>query len=294
MLLSMTGFGEARRQGDSLTVNVEVRTINNRYFKLSLKCSEGYSLLETQIESTVRQQVKRGSVQLNLRIVRPETAESFRLNMNALASYREQLEALHVRWHLSDPVNLENLLGLPGVVENHHVDTSEVQKDWAIIEPVLVEALQQLDAMRKVEGQQMADDLLANCQTISNELDLVQQRAPHVVEGYRTRLHDRLQPILAEYQVTLSPGDIIREICLFTERSDISEEIVRLRGHLDQFRRHVASDESSGRKLDFVTQEMFREANTIGSKSNDQEISQHTVEIKAAIERIREMIQNVE
>jgi uncharacterized protein (TIGR00255 family) len=149
-------------------------------------------------------------------------------------------------------------------------------------------------AMRAEEGKAMAADLAANAAAIARELNAIEARAPGVAETYRGRLSERLTKTLSEFQITLDPNDLIREVSIFAERSDISEEIVRLRSHLEQFAATLDLPESSGRKLEFLTQEMFRETNTIGSKANDVEISRHVIEIKAAIERIREMIQNVE
>jgi uncharacterized protein (TIGR00255 family) len=140
----------------------------------------------------------------------------------------------------------------------------------------------------------MEVDLVTNCQAIADQLDRISGRAPCVAEAYRTRLTERLNKLLIEYNRQIEPAEIVREVGSFAERSDISEEIVRLRSHLDQFQGFMALPESSGRKLDFLTQEMFRETNTIGSKANDAIIAGHVVEIKARIERMREMIQNVE
>jgi uncharacterized protein (TIGR00255 family) len=148
--------------------------------------------------------------------------------------------------------------------------------------------------MRADEGRAMADDLEVNCRSIAECLDRIERRAPLVVDDYRGRLHERLQRVLAEYKVALEPADLIKEVSLFADRGDISEEIVRLRSHLNQFRSTMELPESSGRKLDFLTQEMFREANTIGSKANDVEIAQNVIEMKTAVERIREMVQNIE
>jgi uncharacterized protein (TIGR00255 family) len=150
------------------------------------------------------------------------------------------------------------------------------------------------EAMRRKEGQAMADNLRQNCQSISTELTAVERRVPFVSEGYRGRLHERVQKLLDEYRVTLNPSDLLREVSLFADRSDISEEIVRLKIHVEQFQKTMDLPESGGRKLEFITQEMFRETNTIGSKANDSEISQRVIEIKTAIERMREMVQNVE
>ena len=294
MLLSMTGFGESHHQETGLAVGVEVRTINSRYFKLTVRSSEVYAPLEADIDAIVRQHVKRGTVQVSLRVERARSADDYRLNSTALAAYREQLEKLHVDWNLWQPVQLESLLQLPGVVEESALHWSDADADWPHIQRTLEEALARLSKMRSDEGAAMAADLRENAATISRELDSIAERAPLIGEAYRTRLVERLTRVLAEYQQSLDPGDLIKEVSIYAERSDISEEIVRLRSHLQQFDVMLSEKESSGRKLEFLTQEMFREANTIGSKANDVQIARHVIEIKAAIERIREMIQNIE
>ena len=167
-------------------------------------------------------------------------------------------------------------------------------EDWPLIGATLEAALTNLARMRTEEGRAMAADLAANCRLIAARLDQLARRAPLVADGYRQRLEERLKRVLADFQVALDPGELVKEVSLFAERGDISEEIIRLRSHLDQFDAIMALPESAGRKLEFLTQEMFREANTIGSKANDVEITNDVIEIKTAIERIREMIQNIE
>lgn len=294
MLLSMTGFGEAHRQTDGVAVVVEVRTINNRYFKLTLKCGEGYSLLEPDIEGVIRQQIRRGTVQVMLRVDRVRGSEDYQLNQAVLSNYRRQIEQLSERWQIGELVPLAQLLLLPGVVIENPTSPAEAEEEWPLVREALVAAMENLAHMRAEEGRAMAADLRANCQAIVAELKQIEERAPLVVEAYRSRLADRLQSTLAEFAVTLNPADLIKEVGLFAERSDISEEIVRLRSHLEQFDSIMELPESSGRKLEFLTQEMFRETNTIGSKANDVQIARHVIEIKASIERVREMIQNVE
>lgn len=293
MLLSMTGFGEARRTEGNVTVWVEVRTVNNRYLKVSSRCTEGYASLESQIEGAIRKQIHRGSIQVNVRVRRDEAGEDFQLNEQVLGAYWKQLEELVGRWHVGSSLTLGSLLQLPGVVEQK-ATTVEAASDWPLIEGVLHEALDSLAAMRQREGESMTTDLLANVTQIETELDQIEQRAPQVVEAYHARLTERLNKLLNDHEVEVEPAQVIREVGLFAERSDISEEIVRLRSHTEQFRETTAGEQNAGRKLEFVTQEMFRETNTIGSKANDSEISKHVIEIKGAIERIREMIQNVE
>jgi len=297
VLQSMTGFGEARIQQDSLSVTVEVRAINNRFFKLAVRATEGYAALESLVETEVRRSIHRGTVQVNLRVDRRIAAEDYRINVEVLDRYRRQLaELLHRdgRSAEQEMPRIEALLPLPGVVDDAADAAVDAVADWPVIRRALLAAMEKLSHMRAEEGRAMAEDLSANCQAVAARLARIARRAPLVVEACRNRLFDRLQRTLAELDVTLEPAAVIREVGLFADRSDISEEIVRLRSHLDQFRASMQLAESSGRKLDFLTQEMFRETNTIGSKANDVEIAQCVIEIKTAIERIREMVQNIE
>lgn len=293
MLASMTGFGDARSQSAGISVSVEVRTINNRHFKLGYRSSEGYASLEPEVENVVRQAMRRGTVQVNLRVDRQVAAENYRINAAVLENYRAQLIKI-VGMTEGDHVGLETLLMLPGVVDEQGRAVIEPRDDWPIIEPVLQDALAAVNKMRLEEGKALLADLSSNAQLIEQQLDEVTKRAPAVVESYQSRLLQRVNKSLEELKVSLNATDILREVSLFVDRSDISEEIVRLRSHLQQYGEALTLEESSGRKLEFIVQEMGREVNTIGSKANDAEISKHVIEIKSALERIREQIQNVE
>ena len=294
MLMSMTGFGEAHCQQDGLAVAVEVRAINNRYFKLSVRASEGYGGLEPLVEATLRKSIRRGTIQVSVRVDRRRSAEDFNINADVLEQYRRQLAALRQRWNSAEEVPLQALLPLPGVVDQQNAEQADTESDWPLIQRTLEAAMANLDRMRTDEGRAMAADLLTNVRAAAAGLADIERRAPQVAEGYRARLDQRLRKILTEFNVALDPGDLIREVGLFAERSDISEETVRLRSHFEQFDTIMNEPESAGRKLEFLTQEIFREINTIGSKANDVEISRHVIEIKAAVERIREMLQNIE
>ena len=294
MLLSMTGFGESHCQENGLAVSVEVRAINSRFFKLALRSSEGYAALEPHIEETVRRVIHRGTIQVALRVERLRAAEDYRLNVEVLERYRNQLEELKRRWDLKEEILLQSLLTLEGVVYEESMILHDAEADWPVIGRTLQAALEHLGRMRAEEGRAMAADLAANCRSVAASLDQVETRSPQAVEDYRVRLHEKLQKILEKHSVLLDPSDLIKEVSLFADRCDISEEIVRLRSHVEQFLATMELPESSGRKLEFLTQEMVREANTIGSKANDVEIARQVIEIKTAIERIREMIQNVE
>jgi uncharacterized protein (TIGR00255 family) len=295
LLLSMTGHGEAHRHEGGVSVAVEVRTVNNRYFKLSVRTSEGYSSLEPQIESIVRESVRRGTVQINLRIDREGTEEDYKLNEKVISGYLKQLESIAGKaGGSSEPAVQAAVLGLPGVVSQPTAGWEKIESQWPLIESTIKEALASLSRMRTEEGRAMSVDLTGNCRQIGEQLVAIEQRAPLVIEAYRSRIIDRLNKLLAEVGSRIEPADVVREVGMYAERSDISEEIVRLRSHLEQFRTVMTNEEMGGRKLEFLTQEMFRETNTIGSKANDAEIARHVIEIKTAIERIREMIQNVE
>ena len=294
MLLSMTGHGEAHRHEAGVSVAVEVRTVNNRYFKLSVRATEGYASLEAQIEAVVRQHIRRGTAQINLRVDREPSPDDYRLNIPVLEGYLAQLRGFFGESLRRDDASLASLLALPGVVREPTADVEVIEAQWPLIEQTLQDALARLTEMRQGEGRAMAADLATNAAHVAKELSAIETRAPLVVDAYRSRLSDRLNKLLGDLGVQIQPADIVREVGIFAERSDISEEIVRLKSHLEQFQTVQATEESSGRKLEFLTQEMFRETNTIGSKSNDAEIARHVIEIKSSIERMREMIQNVE
>ena len=292
----MTGYGEARYQSDSLTLGIELRALNNRYLKVSLRAAEPYNLLEPEFEKVIRRTVRRGTVQVHLRCDRQYAPGDFRINLTALRSYLQQLRGLAEEMGLSAGAGavVPHLLALPGVAAEPGDVAFHLDKEWPLIERVLQEALGRLQAMRQEEGRAMGQEFLQLRQAIADRLDQIRQRMPGVAAAYRDRLFERVRNLLAEHDVALDRSDLIKEVSIFAERSDIAEEVVRLASHLDQFRDIMNEPESPGRKLEFLTQEMFREANTIGSKAGDVEISRHVVEIKGVLEKIRELVQNVE
>jgi len=292
----MTGYGEASFQSDTLSLAIELRALNNRYLKVSLRAAEPYNLLEPEFEKVVRRTVRRGTVQVHLRCQRQYNPQDFQINTTALRSYARQLRELSTELGLRDPEPLlAHALMLPGVAAEPGSAPFQLAEEWPVVERVLEEALARLQAMRQEEGRAMAQELLQHRDAIAAHLGRIRERAPQVVIAFRDRLLERVRNLLAELDVEIDRTDLIKEVSVFAERSDIAEEVVRLASHLDQFREVVEKEpEGAGRKLEFVTQEMFREANTIGSKASDVEISRHVVEIKATLEKIRELVQNVE
>jgi uncharacterized protein (TIGR00255 family) len=290
----MTGYGEARYQSDAVSVAVELRALNNRYLKVSVRSSEPHSLLEPEIERVLRKTIRRGTIQVQLHVRRQNEPFDYRLNQAAIRGYLGQLREIQKELLLTGEIPLAEVLALPGVVVEPDATKTDPGADWELVAPVLDEALAKLQAMRQDEGRAMGRELLQLRDQIAGDLNQIRAKAPLVVQAYRDKLHERVSNLLAELDVELDRNELIKEVSIFAERCDITEEAVRLSSHLDQFLEILQEAESPGRKLEFLTQEMFREANTIGSKANDVEIARHVVEIKSAIEKIRELIQNIE
>ncbi|MDA7951647.1 MAG: YicC family protein [Pirellulaceae bacterium] len=295
MLLSMTGYGAATFQDEKLFVHVEIKTINNRYFKLSLRIPDTYSAMESRIEPLLKKSIRRGTVQVNIRVQSKIDNSSVEINQQVLAGYLKQLRDFSSQQDMvSSAISLEPLLSLPGVF-NEGLDTEQICKEnWPPIEKTLEKAVENLLEMRSKEGKAMQLDLQANSHTLRKLAQEVETYAPAVVEHYQNRIIEKLNKLLEGNDIELLPQDIIREVGIYADRCDTSEETVRLYSHLDQLESVVDAPESNGRKLDFLTQELFRETNTIGSKANHAEIAKCVVEMKTIIERIREMVQNIE
>jgi uncharacterized protein (TIGR00255 family) len=298
VLLSMTGFGEARFAGDHLSLSVEVRTVNNKFLKISVRGTEPYPMLEPELEKRVRKHVRRGSVTIHIRVDRRHSSTDFQLNVPALRTCIEQVHALCrdlgtpqlAAGILSSALLVPGITPAPGNVGGRPPDD-----EFHAVEDALESALKQLHGMRQEEGQAMADELLQLHQIIAGRLQDIRNLIPGSTQNFRQRLRDRVSQALAEHRVAVSEENLIREVAVFSERSDVSEEITRLASHLDQFEKIVRREnDSPGRKLEFVAQEMGREANTVGSKAGDVAISQHVIEIKSALEKVRELVQNIE
>lgn len=287
---SMTGFGEARRQDHQGTVQVEVRAVNNRHLKVLLKISDSHAQMEPAIEALVRERVRRGTIQLHVRIERPRRPEDYRLNFVALESYRRQLAGLSE----GAAVDLGPLLLLPGVVEDRRTTEQDPEHDWPLVAETVATALTALEGSRATEGRAMGVELAALGRGIADLTTVIADRAPEVVLAYQKRLIERVGALLRDQAHAPEPRDVAREVALMADRVDVAEELVRLRAHLIQYQAILDETESAGRKLEFLVQEMGREINTIGSKAADVEISRAVVDAKALLEKIRELVQNVE
>ena len=298
MILSMTGFGEAAQQMDGIHYTVELRSVNNRYFKTAIRLPDEFMCMEGELEALLRKKLNRGSVTLTVKVHDPHTAARPRIDDTALAGYLDQLESVRQKMSSIDAnthVDLTALLNLPGVLQPLQAGPATLDKIRPLITGLADQACSRLASMRSTEGRLLAEDLAGQCGVIDRLLTDVAKRAPEVVEAYHQRLRARIDELLARAQLQVQEKDLIREVAVFAEKADISEEVSRMGSHMEQFEQIVstANGQPAGRTLDFVAQELLREANTISSKSNDAQISRAIVEIKGSIDRIKEQVQNV-
>jgi uncharacterized protein (TIGR00255 family) len=296
MIRSMTGFGSASADAEGCRFSVEIKSVNNRFFKATIRVPEELSTLETEIETAVSKRLGRGSVMVLVRFVPGGAVAAAEVNPAAArTALTALLAALPEELRDRATVDLGALLAVPGVLR-----TDGVEKIVEFARPVVLglvdAAASRVLEMRAREGESIARELERHGAAIRVALDDVAARAPLATNAYQDRLRARMNSLLAEVGATAAEQDLLREVAVFAERSDVAEEVARLRGHLSQFAQVIAPThaEPAGRTLDFLSQEMLREANTIASKSQDVEIARRVVEMKTAIDRIKEQSANAE
>jgi uncharacterized protein (TIGR00255 family) len=289
MLQSMTGFGAAQGHCDGVDYSVELRAVNHRYLKVSMKLPDIWSSAEADIEKMLRGKLQRGSVGLSVRMRLSDEKAAYTVNAEALKKYIEQVEPIRSEG-LS--IDLATLMALPGVCNPPRMDELREQTCGELMD-LISQAAESLLEMRAREGKDVQDDLLVQCDQVEASLILVGQRSPLVVKEYHRRLTERVESLIGSARIELDQDYLAREVAVFADRCDINEEISRQNGHLQQFRETCDTNEPVGRKLDFIAQEMLREANTIASKANDSEIARAVVDMKTAVDRIKEQVQNV-
>ncbi len=293
MIVSMTGFGDATVERDGTHYAVEIRSLNNRYFKPTIKLPDNVSGLEPELETMLREKLGRGSITCVLKMRMDSAEAAYHINTPALKAYLEQLQEVKGLDRLVT-IDLAALVALPGVCQEPRDETDEIARHGPVVREMTVKAIAKLNSMREREGKSLFDELMRHVTVIARNLAEIEKRAPFVIEDYHKRLNQRVNQLLSKAELKVSEVDLIKEVAVFAERADIAEEIQRLGHHLKAFEEACRSDEHAGRKLDFITQEMLREANTIASKANDAQIARHIVEIKGAIDRLKEQVQNVE
>jgi uncharacterized protein (TIGR00255 family) len=293
MAISMTGCGEGVVSADNSTCRVELRVVNNRFFKLSLRSRDAFAALEPRIEAAIRSRIRRGAVQMTLEVTGAAAPAGRRFDRSQLAVYLDDLEDFCASHRIPAPRTIDGILGLPGILVETPPSSDAIDQTWPLVARGLDAALDGLERMRRAEGDALARDMRNGCGEIRQSIAAIRQRVPAVLVEHRTRLTDRVNKLLEGSGATLSSTDLIREVALIADRSDIAEELVRLESHVAQFDR-LLDEESPGRSLDFLAQELAREANTIASKSLDVAIAHMVVELKTQVERLREQLQNLE
>jgi len=295
-LRSMTGFGAATRSLDGVELRVEARSVNHRFLQLKTRLPQELSGLEPEVEALARKALLRGAVSVNIGAERAGE-EGLALDEAAARAWSERLSGLAKELGLAGGLRIGELVTLPGVIAEERAGELLRERKQEVLE-VVGEALASLVAMRSTEGAALARELDAGVAAIASELVAVELRMPDVVrsahEGVQKRAQELLDRASGASSDRLSPVDLAREFALLADRLDVSEEIVRLQSHLDQFRALLGELGPAGRKLDFLVQEMLREVNTIGSKCSDAQVAHRVVEMKTLVERLREQVQNLE
>ena len=292
MLKSMTGFGRAQKEIDGYVITVEIKSVNHRYFEFSSRVPRQYGFLDEKLKSYINGKVSRGKIEcyVTIEALNTDTADVV-VNHTLAAAYVNALKEIAKTYELKDDFGASTISRFPEVLVVRKSDEDE-EKLWTYVQEVCSEAIDKFVAMREVEGSKMKDDIYSRGQFILDCVSYIEERSPQTVKEYNDKLVERVHELLGD--VSLDESRILQEVAVYADKVAVAEETVRLRSHIEQLNTFISSEEPVGRKMDFLVQEINREANTIGSKANDVDIARKVVDIKAEVEKIREQIQNIE
>ena len=293
MIKSMTGYGRSQQQIGGWDITVEIKAVNHRYFEFSCRAPRNCGYMEDKLKSLVQGSIARGKTDLYLQIASTgeNNDETVKVNLELAKSYLESLTKLSEATGLPMEISLGALSRYPDVLTSERVAVDE-DALWEAVSTVAKEALANFIAMRETEGKKLKEDLLSRLDTVLALTAEVEKQSPQTVENYRNRLYQKLCALLADRNI--DDARVLTEAAIFADRIAVDEETVRLRSHVEQFKGILEANEPIGRKLDFLTQELNRESNTIGSKAQDSKILSVVVDLKSELEKIREQIQNIE
>lgn len=292
MVLSMTGYGRARLTLHGRDITVEIKSVNSRYFEYSSRLPRGYSFLEDKLKKLVNGKIARGKAELNLTIVNVEAPDTvITPNVELARQYKAAMDEMARQLGMRNDVTLSGLCRFPDMFSAVHAEADEAEL-WQDVQAVAAAALENFVAMRAAEGAKLREDVLARLCTLEKDVGVIEQTSAARVQKYTDKLYARLKELLDGRDI--DDARILTEAAIFADKTAVDEETVRLRSHIRQYRDILAISEPVGRKLDFLTQELNRETNTIGSKCNELDITRVVVEMKGEIEKIREQIQNLE
>jgi len=292
MIKSMTGFGRSVKETEGYVITVEIKSVNHRYFEFSSRISRQYGFLEEKLKSYVNARVSRGKVDcfVGIEALNTEAAEVV-VNHTLARAYAQALKELESVYNLRDDYGAYAVSKYPDVLTVKKAEEDE-EHLWSLVRDVCDEAIEKFVAMREREGEKMYEDISSRSRYILECVKFVEERSPQTVKEYNDKLVERVHELLGD--VSLDEARVLQEVAIYADKIAVAEETVRLRSHLEQLSDFLKSTEPVGRKMDFLVQEINREANTIGSKANDVEIARRVVDIKAEVEKIREQIQNIE
>ena len=292
MIKSMTGYGRFQNTVDGKDITVEIKSVNHRFFEFSARISRGYGFLEDKLKNFVQSQVSRGKIDVHVSIVSVDDgAVVVELNKSLAEGYVNVLRTLSLEFGLTDDVTVSSLARYSDIFTVRRAAEDE-DAVWDAVRSVAQSAVDNFIAMREVEGAKLRADVESRADAIIANVEKVEAASPETLAAYRERLYNKISEVIGDR--TVDEQRLITECAIFADRIAVDEETVRLRSHIDQLRAVLASDEPAGRKLDFIVQEINRETNTIGSKSQNSAIAHTVVDMKAEIEKIREQIQNIE
>ena len=293
MLESMTGFGRAEYNASGIRVLAEAKSVNNRYTDTSFRLPQELTNYESRLKDVVLKYIERGKINITIELeLQDEELINIQLNNSAANAYRKLLEDLRSQIKIEEPIRLEHFLQFDDIITGRSVGEEEQKRILEVAETALENACKELSEMRIKEGERLKKDLQERIDQIAEHRDNVAELADKRIPEARTKLNERLQMLLDD-PAKLEQDRLEQEVAILADRLDISEEVVRLESHLHFFKQSMGADKSSGRKLNFLVQEIHREVNTIGSKANNAEISHHVVEMKEILENIREQVQNI-
>ncbi len=294
MIKSMTGYGKAEAVLEGRKFMVEMKSVNHRFLEISLRLPGMFLPFESEIKKRIGEQFSRGRIEATLRVDGDGSAENvgrFTLNLPLIRNYHALLNQIRDELRLEGEVTLEMMTGFRDAFVP--AETNQDPADlWEGLSRILAEAIRTLTGMREKEGEILKRDLTRRLDRIAGCLEGIAGRAPQVVLDYQKRLSDRVRELTGG--MVVDEARLLQEVAIMAEKSDITEEIVRFRSHIDQFTDMLAGEDAAGRKIDFLIQEMGREINTIGSKSGDAEISRSVIEVKSELAKLREQVQNIE
>lgn len=291
-MMSMTGFGRAEKSVGTRDIIVEIKSVNHRYFEFSCRTTRGCSFLEDRLKKYVGARVSRGKVDMYVSVTETDdNAVEVELNRPLAKGYIDAMRTMAQEYGITDDISVSSLSRFGDIfqISRPPADEEAVFND---VKVAVDEALEHFIAMRQAEGEKLRADILSRAETIINIVGEIEERSPVTVQEYRDRLYAKLSEVLQS--TSIDEQRILTEAAIFADKVAVDEETVRLRSHFDQMKMFLESDVPVGRKLDFIVQEMNREANTIGSKVNDSQLAHKVVEIKGELEKIREQVQNIE